>query len=98
MPHVCSVSDCQSLDESGLNHSAIGGPVKMTRASYTNNCAVTYEPSREKKCLRCFQPGPTQTKQYSNSRWLHACNLFRLCHKQFEGYKILFLMHVGSTY
>ena len=37
---VCSVSDCQSLDESGLNH--------MTRVSYTSNCAVTYEPSREK--------------------------------------------------
>ena len=28
MSHVCSVSDCQSLDESGLNHSAIGGACK----------------------------------------------------------------------
>ena len=46
MSHVCSVSDCQSLDESGLNY--LGVPVKMTRASYTNNCDVTYEPSREK--------------------------------------------------
>ena len=23
--------------------------MKMTRAAYTNNCAVTYEPSRKKK-------------------------------------------------
>ena len=101
MSLVRSVSDSQSLDESRLNHSAIGGggggggaPVKITRAIYTNNCAVTYEPSREKNCLRCFLPGPTQTKQYSNSRWLHACNLFRLC----QVYKILLLMHVGATY
>ena len=72
--------------------------MKMSRASYTNNCAVTYEPSREKNFLLCFRPGPTQTKQYSNSRWLHACNLFRLCHKQFEVYKILLFMHVGATY
>ena len=66
--------------------------MKMTRASYTNNWAVTYEPSREKNCLRCSRPGPTQTKQYSNSIWLHACNLFCLCHKQFEVYKISLLM------
>ena len=65
---VCSGSDCQSLDESGLNH--------MTRVSYTSNCAVTYEPSREKNCLWCFRPGPTQTRRYRNSRWLHACNYF----------------------
>ena len=72
--------------------------MKMTRVSYRNNCAVTYEPSREKNCPRCFRPGPTQTKQYSNSIWLHACNLFRLWHKQFEVYKILLLTHVGATY
>ena len=72
--------------------------MKMTRALYTNNCAVTLEPSREENCLRCFRPGPTQTKQYSNSRLLHACNLFCLCHKQFAVYKILLLMHVGATF
>ena len=49
-------------------------------------------------CLYRTVAVPTQTKQYSNSIWLHACNLFRLYHKQFEVYKILLLMHVGATY
>ena len=87
---LCSVSDFQSLDESSLNHLAIGATVKMNSALYSNKYALTYELSREKNCLRCFRPGPTQTKQYSNSRWLHACNLFSLCHKQFEFIKLCF--------
>ena len=34
-----------------------------------------YEPRHEKTCLWGFQPGPTQTEQYSHKRWLEAGNL-----------------------
>ena len=75
--------------------------MKMTRASYTNNCAVTYEPSREKNCLRCFRPGPTETKQCTGTATVDGYMLaiyFVSVIKKFEVYKILLLMHVGATY
>ena len=34
------------------------------------NTGYTYEPRREKTCLRFIRPGPTQTGLYSHRRWL----------------------------
>ena len=34
--------------------------------------AFIIELQREKICLRCFRPGPTQTGLYNNRRWLEA--------------------------
>ena len=49
MSHVCSVSDCQSLDESGLNHSAIGGACEDDQGFiYKQLCGDIWAESREK--------------------------------------------------
>ena len=73
--------------------------MKMKRASYTNKCAVTYEPSREKNCPWCIRPGPTHKPSSTATvdGYMLAIYLF-FCHKQFEVYKILLLMHIGATH
>ena len=49
MSHLCSVPDCQSLDESGLNHSAIGSACENDQGFiYKQMCGDIWAESREK--------------------------------------------------
>ena len=51
----------------------------MNGLSKVSKCVLSVvcqelEPRHEKTCLRCFRPGPTQTRLYSHRRWLDAWN------------------------
>ena len=50
--------------------------MKNSKRQFSHDGAHTciYEPRSVKTGLRCFRPGPTQTRLYSHRRWLEAQN------------------------